>query len=220
MTKSVPINKKLYNEVKEEAKKKFKVWPSAYASGWLVKEYKRRGGKYKTKSSRKSQKSSRKSSRKSSKKSSRKSSKKSSRKSSRKSDKITKRSKKSHGLGRWYAEEWINVCELPKIVPCGRPKLGDKDWKKNYPYCRPRKRINSGTPKTAGELTKTEIKKRCSLKKKNPMKRVTKKRLSSKKKSKKKNSSRKSRKSRKPCQKGKVRNRETGRCRSKKNKKE
>ena len=44
--KPSPQNKNLYNKVKQEAKKKFKVWPSAYASGWLVKEYKRRGGKY------------------------------------------------------------------------------------------------------------------------------------------------------------------------------
>ena len=42
-----PTNKALYNRVKAEAKKKYKVWPSAYASGWLTKEYKRRGGKYK-----------------------------------------------------------------------------------------------------------------------------------------------------------------------------
>ncbi len=208
MTKSNPINQKLYNQVKEEAKKKFKVWPSAYASGWLVKEYKRRGGKYKITENKNRKSSTSKRVRKS--KNSRKSRK------SRKSDKITKKSKKSHGLGRWYAEEWINVCELPKIVPCGRPKLGDKDWKKNYPYCRPRKRINSGTPKTAGELTKTEIKKRCSLKKKNPMKRVTKKRLS-KKNSRKTIKSKK--KSRKPCPKGKIRSRETGRCRSRKSKK-
>lgn len=42
-----PKNKDLYNRVKAEAKKKFKGdWPSAYASGWLVKEYKKRGGKY------------------------------------------------------------------------------------------------------------------------------------------------------------------------------
>ena len=41
-----PINMVLYNKVKKEAKNKFRVWPSAYASGWLVKEYKRRGGKY------------------------------------------------------------------------------------------------------------------------------------------------------------------------------
>jgi len=41
-----PINKALYARVKAEAKKKYKVWPSAYASGWLTKEYQRRGGKY------------------------------------------------------------------------------------------------------------------------------------------------------------------------------
>ena len=31
---------------KAEAKKKFKVYPSAYANGWLVREYKKRGGTY------------------------------------------------------------------------------------------------------------------------------------------------------------------------------
>ena len=41
-----PTNMKLYNKVKAEAKKKFKVWPSAYASAWLTKTYKARGGKY------------------------------------------------------------------------------------------------------------------------------------------------------------------------------
>ena len=132
MGKTIPINKSLYNKVKTEAKRKFKVWPSAYASGWLVKEYKRRGGKYKG----------------------------------------SKSKNKSNGLSRWYAEEWINVCKLPKIVPCGRPKLSLNDWKKNYPYCRPKKRITSGSPKTARELSKTEIKRRCSIKRKNPMKRV------------------------------------------------
>jgi hypothetical protein len=41
-----PSNTKLYASVKEEAKRKFKRWPSAYGSAWLVKEYKKRGGKY------------------------------------------------------------------------------------------------------------------------------------------------------------------------------
>ena len=41
-----PTNKKLYAKVKAEAKKKFDVWPSAYASAWLTKTYKARGGKY------------------------------------------------------------------------------------------------------------------------------------------------------------------------------
>jgi len=42
-----PTNPALYSRVKSEAKKKFKVYPSAYANGWLVKEYKKRGGGFK-----------------------------------------------------------------------------------------------------------------------------------------------------------------------------
>ena len=41
-----PADLKLYAKVKSEAKKKFRVFPSAYASAWIVKEYKKRGGKY------------------------------------------------------------------------------------------------------------------------------------------------------------------------------
>ena len=42
-----PSNPSLYSRVKSEAKKKFKVYPSAYANAWLVKTYKKRGGTYK-----------------------------------------------------------------------------------------------------------------------------------------------------------------------------
>ena len=41
-----PKNKLLYNKIKNLAKRKFKAWPSAYASGWLVKEYLKAGGEY------------------------------------------------------------------------------------------------------------------------------------------------------------------------------
>ena len=41
-----PKNKALYARVKAAAKKKFDVYPSAYANAWLVKEYKKRGGTY------------------------------------------------------------------------------------------------------------------------------------------------------------------------------
>ena len=44
--KPVPTNPKLYAQVKAQAKRKFKVYPSAYANGWLVKTYKKRGGRY------------------------------------------------------------------------------------------------------------------------------------------------------------------------------
>ncbi len=46
--KNIPLNKALYTRVKAEAKRRFAVYPSAYANGWLVREYKRRGGKYRT----------------------------------------------------------------------------------------------------------------------------------------------------------------------------
>ena len=41
-----PTNPALYSRVKAEAKRKFKVYPSAYANGWLVRTYKKRGGGY------------------------------------------------------------------------------------------------------------------------------------------------------------------------------
>ena len=43
---STPTNKALYSRVKAEAKRKFKVYPSAYANAWLVRTYKKRGGGY------------------------------------------------------------------------------------------------------------------------------------------------------------------------------
>lgn len=53
MSKSQPDNKKLYQQVKEEADKIYKV-PSAYKSGWIVKTYKERGGTYSESNSNKS----------------------------------------------------------------------------------------------------------------------------------------------------------------------
>ena len=44
--RNVPTNKKLYARVKTAARRKFAVYPSAYANAWLVRTYKERGGKY------------------------------------------------------------------------------------------------------------------------------------------------------------------------------
>ena len=41
-----PTNKALYARVKAETKRKFKVYTSAYANAYLVREYKKRGGGY------------------------------------------------------------------------------------------------------------------------------------------------------------------------------
>lgn len=39
-------NPKLYAKIVSEAKRKFDVWPSIYASSWVVQQYKKRGGGY------------------------------------------------------------------------------------------------------------------------------------------------------------------------------
>lgn len=141
MSKSKPLDKKLYEKVKREAKKKFDVWPSAYASGWLVQEYKRRGGRYSGKKS------------------------------------------KDSSLSRWYKEKWIDVCQLPKKVSCGRKSTkGYAALKRKYPYCRPSVKVNSKTPKLATKLSKSRIKTLCKKKRKNPSRRSeTQKKKSSKK---------------------------------------
>lgn len=125
---SSPKNKKLYEKVKKMAKSKFKSWPSAYASSWLVKEYKKLGGAYSRQKSKTS----------------------------------------GSGLNRWYKEKWINVCKLPKKVPCGR----SKNKKSPYPYCRPSVRVNSKTPRLSNTLTKKERESRCIRKSRKPSKRI------------------------------------------------
>ena len=178
MSRPIPVNKSLYARTKRRAKQRFKVWPSARASQWLVKEYKRKGGRYKGK----------------------------------------KPSPKSGGLSRWQAEKWIDVCKLPKKVPCGRPKSGGLNkWKQQYPYCRPSKRISAKTPKLASELTKAQITSRCRRKKTDPSRRITgSKRRSSRRKSTRKRrssrrkSTRKRRSSRRKSTRKKLRNAKRG----------
>jgi len=55
-------------------------------------------------------------------------------------------------LKRWFKEEWKDV-RTGKA--CGRKSAkGGSD--RPYPYCRPSKRVNSKTPKTSGEMSKSE----------------------------------------------------------------
>jgi len=44
--RNIPTNKKLYARVKAKTKRKFAVYPSAYANAYLVRQYKKAGGKY------------------------------------------------------------------------------------------------------------------------------------------------------------------------------
>jgi len=130
MSKPKPVNRALYERVKREAKKKFDVYPSIYANSWLVREYKKRGGKYS-------------------------------------GDRNNK-----EGLLRWYEEQWIDICQLPRRVKCGRPKASIKSWKKTYPYCRPLRKVSSKTPRTALSISRRQRSKICKKKKKSPRKRM------------------------------------------------
>ena len=47
-SRNTPTNKKLYARVKAATKRKFAVYPSAYANAWLVRTYKKRGGGYRS----------------------------------------------------------------------------------------------------------------------------------------------------------------------------
>ena len=166
MTDSVPENVKnpaLYrsirNRMRKEHSRASKRW-GAYSSGQLVQEYKRRGGKYKNSKSRT------KSHAKSRAKSRRKSRAKSRHKTRTKSHRKTQH--KSGKLARWYKEKWVDACAYAngKIKQCGRKSIDSG----KFPYCRPLKRITKSTPRTVKELSRSQIKRLCSRKRKNPKK--------------------------------------------------
>ena len=50
LEKNIPTNPSKWAYYKSQAKKKFDVYPSAYANGWAAKKYKAAGGGWKTKS--------------------------------------------------------------------------------------------------------------------------------------------------------------------------
>lgn len=82
-------------------------------------------------------------------------------------------SKSSGGLTRWFKEEWVDISKKRKdgsYAPCGRKnaKSGEDEngKKRSYPKCRPKNRVSSKTPKTAGELSGSEKRKLVREKKK------------------------------------------------------
>ena len=60
-----------------------------------------------------------------------------------------RKTKKGASLKRWFKEEWIDV---RTGKPCGRSE-GES---RGVPYCRPKKRVSSKTPKTASEMSAKE----------------------------------------------------------------
>ena len=69
-----------------------------------------------------------------------------------------RKTKNGAALRRWVKEEWIDV---RTGKPCGRRK-GEK---RGVPYCRPKKRVSSATPKTASEMSASEKRKKIAEKK-------------------------------------------------------
>jgi hypothetical protein len=69
-----------------------------------------------------------------------------------------RKTKKGLALKRWFKEKWIDV---RTGKPCGRRK-GDG---RGVPYCRPSKRVSSKTPKTSGEMSAAEKRKKIAEKK-------------------------------------------------------
>ena len=69
------------------------------------------------------------------------------------------KTEKGASLKRWFKEEWTDV---KTGKPCGRSK-GES---RGTPYCRPKKRISSETPKTASEMSGEEKRKKINEKNK------------------------------------------------------
>ena len=183
-TKNVPTNKKLYLRVKNMVKRRVRVWPSAYASAQVVKEYRKRGGKYRkvsvkskriVKRRRKFKRSSRMGNQ-------------GYKPETNNSVSLTpmikdcltliygdkplsrfgKKIVRGRNLSRWFKEKWVNVCKKKGkgYAKCG--KVGKK-----YPYCRPTIRVSSKTPKTVRQLGKRKLAKMCKLKKNSKKVRLT-----------------------------------------------
>mgnify|MGYP005987352339 CR=1 FL=1 len=69
-----------------------------------------------------------------------------------------RKTKKGAALKRWFKEEWKDV-RTGKA--CGRGE-GEK---RGTPYCRPSKRVSAKTPKTSGEMSAAEKKRKVAEKK-------------------------------------------------------
>lgn len=143
--KRKPVDQQLYDNVRELVKSRVTVWPSAYASGQLVKEYKRQFAElygsnedpYTTPKPKLSE--------------------------------ASTFSEDDVPLQRWFDEEWVNVCEKTadgRYKPCGKAIANlDQD---QYPYCRPLYRISSHTPRSVNEFTAAELEQMCQYKRSLP----------------------------------------------------
>ena len=63
--------------------------------------------------------------------------------------------KNETGLGRWFAEQWVNLMGKKPNTPCGRAHATTSGV---YPVCRPKIRVTKDTPVTVSELSRYRIK--------------------------------------------------------------
>ena len=113
-----PADKSLWASCVAAARSKFAVYPSAYANGWAVQEYKRRGGKWREKSSEDD------------------------RVPEGWAGWDVEAASKDEGLGKWFAEKWVDISRTNadgSHPACGRPTAGMSaaDYRKSYPKCVP-----------------------------------------------------------------------------------
>ncbi len=89
-------------------------------------------------------------------------------KKNKKSRKKSRKKRRTYkNLSRWFAEEWVDVCTGK---PCGRRKGS----KRRMPYCRPKRRVGRGTPKTRRQLSKKKRREMCKKKRRRPNSRMKK----------------------------------------------
>lgn len=69
-----------------------------------------------------------------------------------------RKSEKGASLRRWFKEEWTDV---RTGKPCGRSEGENR----GVPYCRPKNRVSSKTPKTVSEMSAAEKRKKVAEKK-------------------------------------------------------
>lgn len=84
-----------------------------------------------------------------------------------------RKGKEGASLRRWFKEEWVDISKKDKNgkhPPCGRQNAStgksEGGEKRSYPKCRPKNKISSETPRTAGSLSPSQKAKLSAEKKK------------------------------------------------------
>ena len=148
------LDQVLHQQIVKEAKTKFKVWPSAYASGWVVRTYKERGGKFKSHKNNKN-------------------------KPSTSASPLARWYREEWiNVCQYLETKEYKPCGRSKNSKTSKTSKNSKTWKEDskYPYCRPRYRISSKTPETMGEILekegRKELERRCQRKRQHPELRI------------------------------------------------